>query len=251
MRDFTTRIYRNLIIELIRAGYTFQTFQEFLVKPAKRVIIIRHDIDTRKKNSLHFAYIEHALDLPTTYYFRILPKSFDPVVLSLIKNLGHEIGYHYEDLTLANGDMQKAIALFEEHLSALRQHYPVKTICMHGSPMSKYDNRDLWKKYRYRDYGIIGEPYFDIDFNNVLYLTDTGRTWNNNGISVRDKVKRAHNLRIRSTREMIRKIPEFPDKVMLTFHPQRWTDSFFPWALELVIQNIKNIFKRYFLVKNR
>ena len=65
----------------------------------------------------------------------------------------------------------------------------VKTICMHGSPLSKWDNRDLWKKYDYRDFGIIAEPYFDLDFDEVFYLTDTGRSWNNSKASVRDKVE--------------------------------------------------------------
>ena len=70
-----------------------------------------------------------------------------------------------------------AIDDFRLNLEKLRKFYPVKTICMHGSPLSKWDNRDLWKKYNYRDYGIIGEAYFDIDFGEVLYLTDTGRRW--------------------------------------------------------------------------
>ena len=59
---------------------------------------------------------------------------------------------------------------------------------MHGSPLSKYDNKLLWKYYNYRDFGIIGEPYFDVDFSKVLYLTDTGRRWNGNRVSIRDKI---------------------------------------------------------------
>jgi hypothetical protein len=77
---------------------------------------------------------------------------------------------------------------FRLNLEKLRKLYPVKTICMHGSPLSKWDNRDLWKRYDYRDYGIIAEPYFDLDFDEVFYLTDTGRSWNNSKASVRDKV---------------------------------------------------------------
>ena len=77
---------------------------------------------------------------------------------------------------------------FESNLDYFRTFYPVKTICMHGSPASKWDNRDLWNNYSYRDFGIIAEPYFDLDFTNVLYLTDTGRKWNGERSSVRDKV---------------------------------------------------------------
>jgi hypothetical protein len=62
---------------------------------------------------------------------------------------------------------------FEENLAKLRRVVPVETICMHGSPVSKHDNRLLWEKYNYRNYGIIGEPYLNIDFQTVTYLTDT------------------------------------------------------------------------------
>jgi len=74
-------------------------------------------------------------------------------------------------------------------LRRLREFYPVKTICMHGSPLSKYDNKLLWDKYDYRDYGITAEPNFDVDFDEVLYLTDTGRRWDGDRVSVRDKVE--------------------------------------------------------------
>ncbi|HCY00264.1 MAG TPA: hypothetical protein DG754_09020, partial [Bacteroidales bacterium] len=66
---------------------------------------------------------------------------------------------------------------FCENLDEFRQIADVKTICMHGSPRSKYDNRDIWTKYNYKELGIIGEPYFDLNFDDFFYLTDTGRRW--------------------------------------------------------------------------
>lgn len=41
-----------------------------------------------------------------------------------------------------------------------------------------------------------------------------------------------------------------PDKIMLTIHPQRWTDNPVLWMKELVWQNIKNVVKKYFF-RNR
>ena len=32
---------------------------------------------------------------------------------------------------------------------------------------------------------------------------------------------------------------------MITVHPQRWSDSFLPWARELLWQNVKNQVKKY------
>ena len=113
------------------------------------------------------------------------------------------------------------------------------------------------------DYGIIGEPYFDIDFNEVFYLTDTGRKWDGDKVSVRDKVTKNRSgeranmaserldeldkLRFSSTREIIEsiKLESFPNLVMLTFHPQRWTDNPVLWTKELVLQNTKNLVKRF------
>lgn len=53
--------------------------------------------------------------------------------------------------------------------------------------MSRWDSRLLWKYYDYHDFGIIGEPYFDVDFNEVFYLTDTGRRRDGDSVNIRDK----------------------------------------------------------------
>ena len=125
---------------------------------------------------------------------------------------------------------------------------------MHGSPRSSFDNKALWKKYNYRDYGIIGEPYFDIDFGEVFYLTDTGRMWDGEKMSIRDKVQglEKNKFSFHSTQEIIFAAgkDQLPDKIMFTFHPQRWNDSFVPWTKELVMQNIKNQVKKYYVKKN-
>ena len=113
--------------------------------------------------------------------------SSQPEIIKAIATLGHEIGYHYEDMTIAKGNTDKAFEVFQKHLKYFQQFFPVQTICMHGSPLSKYDSRDIWEKYNYKELGIIREPYFDIDFSKVLYLTDTGRRWDGEKVSVRDK----------------------------------------------------------------
>ena len=41
-----------------------------------------------------------------------------------------------------------------------------------------------------------------------------------------------------------------PDTIMLTIHPQRWTDNYFFWIKELVWQKIKNGVK-YFVARGR
>ncbi|MCB9317002.1 MAG: hypothetical protein H6569_12760 [Lewinellaceae bacterium] len=252
MRDFTLGIYRQLLDALKGAGYRFQTFEQFLQTPADRAIMLRHDVDDRKLHSLEFARIQKEKGIVGTYFFRMVPESFDESVIRAIYDMGHEIGYHYEDMDFARGNLREAIRYFEKHLARLRKVVPVSTICMHGSPRSRYDNKDVWQHYDYRDYGILGEPYFDLDFKKVYYLTDTGRRWNGSAVSVRDKVENHFDLEFKSTPEIIQCIQEgdFPDQTMFNFHPQRWTDNSRLWLTDKYQQHAKNAVK-YWLVKLR
>ena len=470
--DFTLHTYRSLLEGFLNEGYRFQTFHDFLVSPLEKVIILRHDVDLKPENSLAAARMEHALGVQGSYYFRIIPESFRPEIIREIASLGHEVGYHYEDVdTLSrkgksskekslrnlfmvlglrfksisssrfvvpnlkkgknhesnsltetknkklktknresqlsdhrpssmdhrpntailetrradhrpgNGDhghesaellalkrscpreyarlkskgesrsdsvlgyekmnheseiknpesttvdrgpstidhrqnttnpesleknveyrtpnvefrreenresgttdhestavdhgpstmdhrqnttnpeftavdqmIEKAFESFKTNLEKFREIVPVKTICMHGSPRSRYDNRLIWDYFDYRELGIIGEPYRDIDFDKVFYLTDTGRRWDGWKVSVRDKLPQQQEwirkgLAFRSTSELIRAVREdlLPDQIMITVHPQRWTNSIFPWMKELIMQGIKNGVK-YFIV---
>ena len=97
------------------------------------------------------------MGIRASYYFRVVPQSNQPDVIRAIAGLGHEIGYHYEDMSLFNGDADKSIEHFKTQLQHFRQFYPVRTICMHGSPTSKWDNKELWTKFDYRDYGKSSE----------------------------------------------------------------------------------------------
>ena len=276
--DFTLRIYRNLLSCLLHRGYQFITFEQYCVSstasPASdlqaegrsssegdlpsKYIILRHDVDLKAANSLATARIEHELGIRASYYFRVVPQSNQPDIIRAIADLGHEIGYHYEDMSIMHGDVDKAYGHFVEQLTYFRQFYPVQTICMHGAPTSKWDGKDLWKHYNYRDLGIIGEPYFDIDFSQMFYLTDTGRSWDGYRVSVRDKIPvyqdqwNEQGLVYHNTQDIIRaaKQDQLPARIMITTHPQRWTDQLLVWVKELIIQNIKNTIKRLFFVKS-
>lgn len=255
MADFKLKNLRELLVALQSKGYLFSSYRNYIHSPIDKIILLRHDVDLLPENSLATAKLENSLGIQGTYYFRIIPETFKPDIIKEISDLGHEIGYHYEDMDLVKADsldrhIDLAYESFQRNLANLRKIVPINTICMHGSPRAKYDNKMIWTKYNYRDLGLIGEPYFDIDFNEFLYLTDTGRRWNGDKVSVRDKVNSKYKFDLKSTQDVINAIPQFPDKIMITIHPQRWDDRFLPWAKELVSQNIKNVVK-WGLVKVR
>jgi len=258
MREFSLDIYRELLERLQKKGYQLIGYADYLKtkvesqKSKDKFVILRHDVDAKPENSLRTAQIEHALGAKATYYFRVGKESNQPEVIRAIVKLGHEIGYHYEDMSLCGGDIDKAWTHFQTWLDYFRQYYAVETICMHGAPTSKWDSKDLWKKYDYKTLGIIGEPYIDTDFKDVFYLTDTGRCWDGYKVSVRDKIEghqeewTQKGLSWHTTEQLLHAIEQdnLPNHVMITTHPQRWTNNAREWWTELIGQTAKNIVKR-------
>ncbi|MDO4190376.1 MAG: hypothetical protein Q4D14_01640 [Bacteroidales bacterium] len=252
--DFTPQKYKELIATFIKKGYeciSYETYceakQQDKTLPEK-FVILRHDVDLEAKRSAVIAQIEHELGAKAVYYFRFIPESNQPEIIQQIIALGHEVGYHYEDMTVCQGDDTAAYTHFCKWLAYFRTFYPVKTVCMHGSPRSKYDAKDLWRNHTLSGIGIIGEPYLTTDFNDVLYLTDTGRCWDGAKYSVRDKVDQATSLSFHTTNDIINTLNDvvspMPNHIMITTHPQRWIGQKLPWLLEWIKQNVKNQIKR-------
>lgn len=257
--DFTLKIYRSLLYSLKQAGYTFQTFEEYCEgrvgeRLDDKFILLRHDVDEIASNALKVAELEYELGIRATYYFRIVKQSFNPTIIKKIVELGHEVGYHYEDLSFSKGDMGRAIILFERHLQRLRAFYPVRTVCMHGSSTSLYDNRTIWQHYKLTDFGLIGEPYLTTDFKQIFYVTDTGYAWDGGKYAVRDVVENNFGLSFHSTQEIINSIEngEFPSQCMMLAHTL-WTDNLWQWMAlhlrEILRNNVKRMARNNRLVK--
>lgn len=225
--DFTQDCFKALLETLKAKKYNFSTFKEYILSGIQPInystIIFRHDVDRFPQNSKKLAELEHSIGINGTYFFRVVPESYDLKIMNKIADLGHEIGYHYEDVDLVyrsqksdirnqNRAVNKdklidfAYESFYKNLEMLRKNFDIKTICMHGSPRSKFDNKIVWEKYNYKDLGIIGEPYYDTDFNKFAYLTDTGRRWNGNKVSVRDKVTSKYKFDFKTTSQIIENI---------------------------------------------
>ena len=243
--DFTLTKYSELLDALKAYG-----FEE---------LTLRHDVDLKPTNSLRTAQMEAEKGLHGIYYFRAVPESWDEDIIKLIAMLGHEIGYHYESLTTCDGDVDKAFEDFCKNLEALRAIVPVRSICMHGSPRSPFDSKDIWKKYDYHKLNIDYEPYIDTDFSQVFYLTDTGRRWDGYKVSVRDKIPQyqdkwtSKGLTFHTTDDIIEGLHKglVPQKLMITIHPQRWNPYGLEWCKELFVQNIKNSIKRILIAKDK
>ena len=251
--DFTIEKYRELVLALKEAGYELVRYDEYCEgKRAEMMVVMRHDVDRSVAKARRLAETEKEMGVRASYYFR---ERFIGEDVVYIAELGHGGGYHYEDLVAEEGDVERAYARWGSNIRAMRQLVDVRTITMHGSPMSEIDSREMWEKYDYREIGVIGEPQMDVDWAEIFYLTDTGRSWN--GVSRRDKVAsmqsewEAKGWTYETTDDVIRALREgrFPKRAMMTTHPQRWADGLGEWVRELVMQRVKNWVKKALLKK--
>ncbi len=255
--DFTITKYRELVSALKDAGYVFVTYAEYAEgRGGNRLIVMRHDVDRSVAKACAMAQVEREMGVRASYYVR---ERFleEKEAIGLLADMGHEVGYHYEELVTEKGDVDKAYARFVRNVGELRQVVDVRTITMHGSPTSRFDSKDMWRVYDYKKLGLIGEPQMDVDWNEMFYLTDTGRSWN--GVNRRDKVVdfksvwEAKGWVYKTTDDVIKAVREgsFPKQLMMTTHPQRWADNMCEWIKEFVMQGIKNLVKKFFLLRSR
>ncbi|RLB40374.1 MAG: hypothetical protein DRH12_10115 [Deltaproteobacteria bacterium] len=246
-RDFTHQRYNEIIQTLKSNGYHFLKFSEY--PKACRfspVVILRHDVDRHPRKSLALALLEHELGVRSTYFFRVKRCSFNLAIMKLIKEMGHEIGYHYEDLSCCGGDHLSAWQSFKRNLSLFSPVCTVRTIAMHGSPFSPWDNRNLWDYYDYRELGISLEAYRDIDWSRFIYLTDTGRNWNGKH-NLRDKVRLGDFVQMEDLKDsecVMRFISMSRPDLVISVHPERWNDSIVDWLLSLLLDSCAKILKR-------
>jgi len=251
MRDYTEKKFFELTRAIYDSGYKTYTLYQYYLALEKnnmedRYFILRHDVDLNSKNALRMALIEKQFNIQSTYYFRLArPRISQPKIIEEIASMGHEIGYHYEHMSDAHGNVEKAKLLFEENLKKLRNITEVKTVCMHGRPFSKYDGRDFWNYYKLADFKLVLEPYINIDYRDKFYFTDTGHCWDNEKFNIRDIVKSKGNLNVSNTSELIYLINHDDiDKAMILTHSDNWIDNIFIWLFYKILFKTINTFKR-------
>jgi hypothetical protein len=275
--DFTLNKYRELCHVISCSDYTQLTLEEYfsLKKVPEKFIILRHDVDDEPEYALKMARMENELNIKSTYYFRNTEKVFKQDIIREIKDLRHEIGYHYEILDEASGNYAYAIEIFKKNLSKFRDIYDIKTIAQHGSPLigelnatsltGIYDiaknlllgtkvfttrvNANIWKEYDFKNFGIKGEAYISINFDDVIYLSDTGMSWNNK-YRMKDLINPTSassntDLKVKSTSDIINLIKSYKaNHIYLLIHADQWRDNLPDWIKWSILKYVRNNGKR-------
>jgi len=249
LMKFTFDRYKELLSILKEDNLNILPVKDYLSeRPGKNFLILRHDVDRNPQKSLKIAEIEAEFDVKSTYYFRY-PHTFDTNIIQRISEMGHEIGYHYEVFSKAKGDREKAIEMFNDEIKKFQKIVDLKTACMHGSPTSEYDNRNLWEFIDFEKYGLLGDAFFSVDDFEIYYFTDTGRRWDDK-YNLRDKYEYNDVEGVESTEDLLnilkkRKIK----KLYITTHPERWGkgvfDSIYLWTKDFVFNMGKKVIQLY------
>jgi hypothetical protein len=252
-KDFTLQRYIQYL-EAIKRNYTnIIRFDEyFLSDPMPgSFCMIRHDVDRKPFHALKMAMIEYEKGIRSTYFFRTKFHTFKPDIIKSIANLGHEIGYHYECLSDSHGDIDKALQDFSHNLQKINKIYPVKTITMHGRPLSRFNNSDMWEKMAHRhsflsNLGILADVYLDIDYTDIAYINDTGRNWSSSLSNIRDKVTSRVSADFESGETLYNYLLSNPHpKLVVLTHPERWSWNSFDFFTQLCKDSIINIVKGF------
>jgi hypothetical protein len=253
--DFTLQKYRTILVAAQKAGYETYPISSWyeLGADKRRGIMLRHDVDRRPENALAMAELENSLGIASTYYFRILPCAFHPKIINQIHKLGHEIGYHYEDWYLAKSDPAKAIDLFKTHLAKIRELVPVRSIAMHGSPLSRENNMTIWQHYQFSEHSV-NDAILSFDYKNYVFFTDSGRTFGVSGANLRDYLGDADVApEVRTSDDLASWLQQRPrEQIQINVHPERWNNPGIAWlrqwGTDLAANTAKRLLKS---VRNR
>ena len=247
MRDFTLHEYRWLVENLLRLQVPVFGVLAWCHARPQRGFLVRHDVDRKPANAFEMARLEADMGIATTYYFRAVGSAYNPAIIQQIAAMGHEVGYHYEDLALASGDLERAHSMFSEHLGRLRRLVDIQTIAMHGSPLSRFNNLDMWRQCSLSQYGLQADAFLTVDYTGVPYFTDTGRCWGAGAANLRDKPETANPppVTVRSTRDLVAYVQgSAPQRLAMSAHPERWAHAELDWWLQLAKDRGVNGVKR-------
>lgn len=254
--DFTVEKYRELCRALLDHGFVPLTLESYLSGKAasagNKRVLMRHDVDRWLHTALRMAKVETELGISSSYYFRI-PTTWNPSVIREISQLSHEVGLHYEVMDKARGDGELAAEYMTRDLEKMRALAEVRTVAMHGNPRTPFDNRDFWQANDLADFGLLGESYRSVDFEDLHYFTDTGRAWNADEFNVYDRPTDPQGLPaldLSSTDDLISALPGLEKDVYLVTHPERWSANimewWLSWAKDFVANRLKILARRNF-----
>jgi hypothetical protein len=273
---FTFDSYRRLLDLIADSGYAIYGIERILIArrdgdlPRGNFVAVRHDVDYFPKRAMTMATIESERKIAVTYYIRRRFFDTDPDLIGKIRGLGHQIGYHYEEIDIhqkAPGRQiaKSAVAYFIGSLLDIdKLGFPIRSVCAHGNPLTDVDNRQVVHLLRDQTYldqvaaeydraeikekisdRLIGDASIDVtgdDFD--LYIPDTGRF--NPKYNLKDRIDGCPIAGLSSLSDLrsILTGGKYP-RVYMNMHPDRWSGNVATWLFDFAFDAAKNMLKRF------
>lgn len=110
-RHMSLPAYRDLLQNLLRAGYSVVGFDE--ANGERRDLIVRHDVDMCLDRAVEMAALEADMGVHANYFVLLNTEMYNvgsrsgQRALAEILRLGHEVGLHFDPSDIPEGDVQK------------------------------------------------------------------------------------------------------------------------------------------------
>ena len=149
-------------------------------------LVLKHDVETAVPRALALARIERKYGHRGSFYVQayLLGEEENVALLRQIREMGHEVSYHYDVLDGNKGDFEKALAEFAENIRLFEEKgFPVVTVCQHANPVANRvgytSNRDFFRSDRVQSlYPHIADILVDFKrkyHTDYTYYSDAGR----------------------------------------------------------------------------
>ena len=174
--DFSYKSYSVLLDILAEKGYTICGYHDW--QSHETPVILRHDVDLSPDKALEMAEFESSKGIKSTYFFLLSTDFYNPASLNnirtitKIKNLGHEIGLHFDELKYPPPEGGKNLSFYvinETNILSSVLGFPITAVSMH-----RPSKMTLEADYSFKD---AVNSYSKLFFSEFKYLSDSRRHW--------------------------------------------------------------------------
>ena len=207
------------------------------VESGKPFLVLKHDIECNVSKAYKLAEIEHRYGHCGSYYAHayLLDDPKNVAILQKMRDMGHEISYHYDVMDSNKGNIDQAVLEFDRNLQKFESlGFHLETVCQHGNPVVERvgytSNRDFFRnesvRERYSGIADIMVNYKERYNTDYRYYSDAGRKFklifdpiNNDIVNSDDK-----NISYPDLKALLNEIDVVSCAIVST-HPHRWTKS--------------------------
>lgn len=214
-------------------------------------LVLKHDVETDVSKAYVLAKIEQKFHHRGSYYIQayLMQDESNLSILKEMRDMGHEISYHYDVMDSNHGDIDNAVIEFEANKNIFEKYgFQLKTVCQHGNPVVERvgytSNRDFFRNQSVRDmYSDISDimvNFKEAHNTDYTYYSDAGRKFkmifdpiNNDIINSDDK-----NIEYKDLNALLRGGQIGKGNCIISTHPHRWTKSAVVYSLKGVVFKI-------------